>query len=302
LHKPITSELGGVSPTIIVPGPWTQADIRYQAEHVVTMKLHNNGFNCVASQVLILSDRWNQRAEFLEAIRQLLRILPARQAYYPGAAERQQEALAAHPNAELLGGGEVPRTLITGLDPHADQEYCFTTECFGPVYAQTSLPGSDPAEYLRQAVRFCNDKLQGTLGVTLIIHPQTLKALGPGLDEAVAELRYGSVGINVWNALAFLLAQSAWGAYPGPSDGDIQSGRGVVHNTFLFARPEKTVVRGSFYAFPRSWWHGDFSLLPKPPWFVTNKTAPSTARRVAQFAVAPGYRHLPSIFVSALRG
>jgi aldehyde dehydrogenase (NAD(P)+) len=62
------------------------------------------------------------------------------------------------------------------------------------------------------------------------------------------------------------------------------------------------VVRGSFYAFPRSWWHGDFSLLPKPPWFVTNQTAPITARRVAQFAVAPGYRHLPGIFMSALRG
>jgi len=230
-----------------------------------------------------------------------MRTLPPRKAYYPGAAERQQEALAAHPNAELLGG-EVPRTLITGIDPNADHEYCFTTECFGAVYAQTSVPGQDPAEYVRHAVRFCNDKLQGTLGVTLIIHPKTLKVLGPVLDEAVADLRYGSVGINVWNALAFLLAQSAWGAYPGHSYDNIQSGIGVVHNTFLFARPEKTVVRGSFHAFPRSWWHGDFSLLPKPPWFVTNQTAHSTAKRVAKFAVDPGYRHLPGIFVSALRG
>jgi aldehyde dehydrogenase (NAD(P)+) len=53
LHKPVTSELGCVSPTIIAPGKWSKADLRYQAEHVVTMKLYNGGFNCVASQVLI---------------------------------------------------------------------------------------------------------------------------------------------------------------------------------------------------------------------------------------------------------
>ena len=40
LTKPITSELGGVSPTIVVPGRWSKRDLAYQAEHVVTQKLH----------------------------------------------------------------------------------------------------------------------------------------------------------------------------------------------------------------------------------------------------------------------
>ena len=46
----VTSELGGVSPTIIVPGPWSEADIAFQAQQLATQKMNNGGFNCVASQ------------------------------------------------------------------------------------------------------------------------------------------------------------------------------------------------------------------------------------------------------------
>lgn len=299
LQKPITSELGGVGPTIIVPGPWSAADIRYQAENVVTMKLHNGGFNCVASQILIMPADWDQREVFLDAVRHLLRTLPARSAYYPGAAERQQEAVVAYPNAEVFGG-DVPRTLITNVDPAAEQA-CFSNEFFGAVLAETRLPGNT-IEYLRNAVQLCNDKLDGTLGATLLIHPKTMQTFQPEVDDAIADLRYGSIGINVWNAMAFLLAQSTWGAYPGHSYANIQSGIGVVRNSFLFDKPEKSVVYSSFYAFPRSWLHGDFSLLPRPPWFVTNKTAQQTARRVAKFAADPGLRHVPGIFLSAIKG
>lgn len=34
LDKPATSELGGVSPTIVLPGGWSEADLRYQAEQI----------------------------------------------------------------------------------------------------------------------------------------------------------------------------------------------------------------------------------------------------------------------------
>ncbi len=301
IHKPVSSELGGVGPTVVVPGKWSRADIRFQAENVVTMKLHNDGFNCVATQVLVLAEEWEQREEFLDSIRQLLHDLPPRKAYYPGAAERLREALAAHPEAEVFGDAE-PRVLITGLDSNADQEYCFTNEFFSAVAAQTSLPGKDPAEFLHNAVRFCNEKLYGTLGATLIVHPKTMRELGPGLEEAISDLRYGSVSINVWTAAAFLLSQGTWGAFPGHTYEDIQSGIGVVRNSYLFDKPEKTVSRGCFYPFPRSWLHGDPAFLPKPPWFVTNKTAHTTTKRVARFASDPGYRHLPGILWSALLG
>jgi aldehyde dehydrogenase (NAD(P)+) len=170
------------------------------------------------------------------------------------------------------------------------------------VLGETSLVGRDAASFLATAVEFCNERLDGTLGATLLVHPRTVADLGERLDQAIAALRYGAIGVNVWNAVAFLLAQCPWGAYPGHTLADISSGRGVVHNSFLFDRPEKTVVWGSFYPFPRSWLHGDPSLLPRPPWFVTNRTAATTARRVAAFAVDPGWRHVPGIFLSALRG
>ena len=301
LAKPITSELGGVGPTIVLPGPWSRADLRFQAENAVTMKLHNAGCNCVASQVLVLPAEWELRDAFLDEVRGLMRELPPRTAYYPGAAERQRATVAAHPDAELFAG-EVPRTLVTALDPDADDDVCFTTEAFGAVLVETSLPGADAAEFLANAVEFCNRRLDGTLGATLIVHPTTARELGERLDQALADLRYGSIGVNVWNAVAFLLAQASWGAYPGHTLAEVGSGIGVVHNSFLFERPEKTVARGSFYPFPRSWMHGDASLLPRPPWFVTNRTAAVTARRVAEFAMDPGWRHVPGIFASALRG
>jgi aldehyde dehydrogenase (NAD(P)+) len=301
LNKPFTGELGGVTPTIIVPGKWSKADIRYQAENVVTMKLQNAGFNCVATQVLVLAQAWDQREEFLDAVRKLMRALPARKSYYPGAAERQKEAVAVHPEAEILGG-EVPRTLITGLDPKTDNEYCFQKEFFGPVFAQTNLPGRDAAEFLRNAVQFCNEKLYGTLGATILIHPGTMKQLGPDFETALSALHYGSIGINIWNAAAFLLVQATWGAFPGHTSGDIQSGIGFVGNSFLFEKPERTVIRGSFYPFPRTWLHGDPAFLPKPPWFITNKTAHTTTKGVARITIYPRYRNLLAILLSALRG
>jgi aldehyde dehydrogenase (NAD(P)+) len=122
------------------------------------------------------------------------------------------------------------------------------------------------------------------------------------LEAAVADLRYGTIGINVWNAGAFLLGQAVWGGYPGATKDDIQSGQGFVHNSLMFDKAQKTVLRGSFYPFPRAWRHGEFHIAPKPPWFVTNKTAHTTLRRVTRLATDPHPKHLPGIFISALRG
>jgi len=42
--------------------------------------------------------------------------------------------------------------------------------------------------------------------------------------------------------------------------------------------------------------------MPKPVWFVTNKTAHITTKWITKFAVNPGVQHLPGIFASALQG
>lgn len=128
--KKVTSELGNVTPAIVVPGPWSDADIAFQAEHLTTQKLHNSGFNCVASQVLVLPESWDKSAALLEALTGTIKSLPARHRYYPGVADRQQGFVDAYPDAEHHGSGS-PVTVIKDLDAAAE-EYCFRTEAFGP--------------------------------------------------------------------------------------------------------------------------------------------------------------------------
>ena len=301
IGKPITSELGGVSPTIIVPGPWTNADIAYQAEHLATQKLHNVGFNCVASQILVLPADWEAGDALIDEVRDSLAKAEERPAYHPGSDERQQAARDHHPNAEKLKAN-VDRTLIVGVDPADANAYSFNEEFFAPVYATTKLNASAPAEFLREAVKFSNETLQGTLGANIIIHPQTAKELGEELDKAIAELQYGTVAVNAWTAVGFLLGRAAWGGYPGHSLDDVQSGIGVVHNALLFDHPQKSVVKAPFRPFPRGVMHGSFYLSPRPPWFVTNNTAHTTAKRLTYYAGDGKVTRFPGIFVSALRG
>jgi len=303
--KPISSELGNVSPTIVVPGPWSEADYQFQAAHIATQKMHNGGFNCIAAQVLVLPEGWEGTPRLLEQVRETLRGLAPRDAYYPGAGQRQRAFVEHHPDAELLdrtGESAAPRTLITGIDAGDRDDICFRAEAFAGVLAATTLPGADAAEFLRNAVDFCNDALWGTLGANILIHPKTAKELGPAFEQAIADLRYGCVAVNAWTGVGFLLAPASWGAYPGHARNDIQSGTGVVHNTFLFDKPQKSVVRAPFAPFPRSLATGEFTMLPTPPWFVTNKQAHNVGRRLVRFEVNPGMRHVLGIFADALRG
>ena len=299
LDKPVSSELGGVGATIVLPGPWTEADFRYQAEHVATQKLHNSGHNCVASQVLILPADWDGHDTMLDHVRRQLDQAEDRTAYYPGTGQRLAALQHAAPDAETLGGG-TKRLLVANVDP-AQDHYGFRTEFFGPAMVTTSLPG-DARQFLRRAVEFCNDRLYGTLSVNIIIHPATRARLGADFDRAIAGLRYGGIGINIWSAAAFLLPRAAWGAYPGHTYTDVQSGIGAVHNALMFDKPLKTVVSAPFRPFPRSVLHGEPTLFPKPPWFITNKTSEATARKLTEFAAAPSPAKLPAIFTSALKG
>ncbi len=300
----VTSELGNVSPTIVVPGPWTAADLRFQAENIATQKMHNAGFNCIAAQVLVLPSTWDQTQALVDSVKSCLRAQPNRKAYYPGAAARQNDAIKAHPDAELLDnpGESVPRMLVPEVPCGRRDDFCFTEEAFGGVLTETRVPGADAAAFLKNAVAFCNETLLGTLGANLIIHPSTMKELGPALEDAIIELRYGCIAINTWTGVGFLLSQLTWGAFPGHARNDIQSGSGVVHNTHLFDRPQKSVVRAPFYPFPRGLLHGQTSTLPRPPWFITNKQAHQVTRKLTYFEADPSPLKLPGIFISALRG
>jgi aldehyde dehydrogenase (NAD(P)+) len=301
--KRITSELGNVSPTIVVPGPWSERDIAFQAEHIATQKLHNSGFNCIASQVLITHDGWAQADGLLQRVARVMGGSPRRAAYYPGAGERQRIMAGSHPSAATLGGDDAaPTTMIAGLDSAAADETCFSIEAFGPVLTATAIRASGVDDFLSRAVDFCNDCLLGTLGANIIIHPTTARQHAAALDRAIARLRYGCIGVNAWTGVGFLLAQASWGAFPGHTIDDIQSGIGVVHNSLLFDKPQKSVVRAPFHPYPRSVAHGHPTLLPKPPWFVSHRHAHQVTERLTRFEANPSATHVPGIFIAALRG
>ncbi|MFM9370157.1 aldehyde dehydrogenase family protein [Streptomyces sp. Da 82-17] len=298
--KPFTSELGGVSPCIVTPGPWSDADFRFQAEHIVTSKLNNSGHNCVATQVLLVPRDWDGTERLLAEVRRLLRDLPPRSDYYPGAVERLRAAADSHPQGETLGE-DCARLFLPDLaDPDGDP--LVTDEVFASALGVVRLPGDDAPQFLRSAVEFANRKLPGTLGATLLVHPRTERAHRTAVDEAVAALRYGTLGVNCWSAFGFLLGYTPWGAYPGHTRQDIGSGIGFVHNAFQLAAVEKTVLRAPFAPAPRGLFTGSPSLSPRPPYFVTNRTGRTTMRRLTAFTTSGKVSRLPGVFVSALRG
>jgi len=295
LHKPITGELGNVSPVIVVPGPWTTADIAYQAEHLVTSLTTNAGFNCNATRVIIQHAGWNQRQELLQALRATFAKVPPRTAFYPGARDRFQSFLQAHPDAETLGSAseqQLPWTLIPDVDPTKVNDICFTTEAFCALSSETALPASSVVEYLDRAVEFANETLWGTLNATILIHPLSLRdpEVAAALDRAIERLRYGTVSVNYWAATSFTLGVTTWGAFPGHTLNDVQSGIGVVHNTLLFSRPQKTVLRAPFRS------------VPTPPWFATRtKAASALFPRLADFERDPSPLKIPGLALAMLK-
>ena len=298
LDKPITSELGGVSPTIVIPGKWAKADLKFQAEHVATQRLHNGGYNCIASQVVVISSDWPQKDAFLRELRSVLSRAPGRRPYYPGSDRRVEGALAEYPDAERLGPDD-GRVLVEA--DQSNETYLLNTEIFAPVLGVIELPGTG-LEFFRKAAATVNDEFTGTLGANVIAHPRTIKQLGADFEETLATLRYGCIAVNAWTGFGFLTATATWGAFPGHTLEDVQSGIGVVHNTLLLDHPERSVVRGPFRPSPRSVVNGELSISPKPPWFVTNKTATTTGKALVAFAAKPSFTKLPRILASALRG
>ncbi|MEM7231249.1 MAG: aldehyde dehydrogenase [Planctomycetota bacterium] len=289
--KDFTSELGCVTPVIIAPGKWTSAQLRFHAESVASMVANNSSFNCNSAKLLITHSGWKQREEFLSTLRSVFQTLPTRFAYYPGADQKYSRFVDAHPNSEVVGqagDGELPWTLATSLDSSEDDP-AFREEAWSPVLAETALDANDPSEFLARAANFANERVWGTLSCGLLIDPKTSRAHSTAFESALASLRYGTVVVNHWPALGYGLGVTPWGAFPGHTAEDIQSGVGFVHNTLMLESTERTVVRGPFV------------VRPKPPWFSTKRRNRELAEILTQFERKPGLLPLLRVGAAAIR-
>ena len=297
--KRFTSELGAVCPTIVVPGPWSAADLKFQAEQIATHKLHNSGFNCVACQVLIMPKGWDKATILMANLNAVVQN-SNRGAYYPGATDRLDAFKSKAKTYRSIVRGAAPSLIVNDVD---DSDWFKDTEVFGPAMSTYEIDATNAQTYLRSAVAYANDQLYGTLGANILIHPKTIKEIGKTqFENIIADLHYGTIAINAWTGLAFLATACPWGAFPGHTPQDVKSGIGTVHNTFMLEDTERVVIQAPWAPFPRGLLSGQFTLLPRPPWFITNKKQDKVGRLLTQFQHRPSWSKLPRIFLNALMG
>ena len=296
IETPVSAELGNVTPVIVVPGPWSPRDLDFHGENIASMLTNNAGFNCVAARVVVQHRAWAKRRALLEAIRSSLRDAEPRVPYYPGARDRWERFVDTYGSAETFGPdgtGQVPFTLIPELDPDQDPDLAVTTEAFCGVMAEVALdtPRSIP-DYLDAAVELCNERLWGTLAAAIIVHPRSLAdpMVADAVERAVDRLEYGSVVLNHFPGAVYAFSSPPWGAFPGADPADIQSGTGIVHNTFLLEDVQKSVV------------HGPFRPPTKPLWFQSNRALARVGPHLAEFAGTGAKRALGPLLIGAARG
>src|SRR5581483_11409789 len=111
---------------------------------------------------------------------------------------------------DALGGGS-GRPSIIRLDP-GNASPAFTNEAFCGSLFCVELPG-DSAAFLHSAVEFANDRLYGTLGANLIVHPRTERDIPSDIESAISALRYGCVAVNAWAGVGYFLTETPWGGY-----------------------------------------------------------------------------------------
>jgi hypothetical protein len=292
--KHITSELGNVSPIIVVPGPWSGRDVERQAERIATWLVANAGFGCLTPRVLVQHREWPLRGALLDALRRVLSRVETRPAYYPGAASRFALFTAAHPEARLLGkggGGRLPWAVIADVDAEAVDDPCFRQEAFCGLIAETALPAPSQEAFLERAVEFANGVLWGTLSATLLVHPASLRdpALAGAVEAAIDGLRYGTVTVNSAAFAAYHTQVLPWGAFPPEEPSEIESGCGKTANGLFLRGAQKSVLRGRFTDRP-------------DPFRVTASRPDLAARRLAAYAATGSTRSLPRLAAAAVRG
>ncbi len=285
--KPITTELGNVTPIIIHPGNWTRSEIRHQAKKIVTAKLNNSGFNCIAAQVIILPKNWKHSDKLKNEIKLYLKKVGDTTSYYPGATENLEELIQSENYEQINNLSCITPFLVSELD--LEKEYG-NKEVWSTALYFHEIPYTSYENFCSNAIDYVNNDLWGNLGVSVLIKNHNKMTNQEILNTYVEELNYGTVAINEWSALGFVIPTLPWGGFPGNKDNDIQSGQGYVHNSMLFESPQKGIV------------YSKFKLAPfiDPPWFVTNKRAHRIFKNLTYYQATKSKINLIKLIFSTL--
>jgi acyl-CoA reductase-like NAD-dependent aldehyde dehydrogenase len=297
LDKPFSSELGNISPWLIVPGEYTRDELAALIDHLAGGIANNASFNCNSPKLIVLGKGWAQEQAFCDGLAAALRTAKPRRAYYPGAADRWNQLVSAHTNVVRCGepgDGDLAWAIIRDVDPQKTDDLSFRMEPWCALVSQVSLATSDPIAFLRDAVAFVNERVWGTLSATIMI-PRSVDKTEAGaeaVDRAVLDLRYGVVSINCWSAPIYTCGRLPWGGHPSVTSTDIQSGLGWVHNTYMLdgAQIEKTVLRSPLV------------VRPKLPYFIGHRSLRRMGEKLCDFEMSGSAWKLPAVVAAALAG
>ena len=286
-NKSFSSELGNVTPIIVHPGSWSNSELKFQARKIVTAKLNNGGFNCISAQIVILPEEWNQTDKLIKYIKMYMKKIDDRLSYYPNSL-KVLNGLEKDKNYERLND----QTCAT---PHLSREIKAyskfeTSEIWGTSIYFKKISYEDELDYVNKAITYCNKTLWGNLGATVLIKKYNNKKIKPITNTYVDNLKYGTVAINEWSAIGFIIPTLPWGGYPGNRDNDIQSGQDFVHNSMFFESPLNGVVYSKFR----------MSNIIDPLWFVTNKKGKKVFKNLTYFQIDKSFSNFIKLALSAV--
>ena len=311
----VCAELGAVNAWIIVPSKkqWNKHTINDYARHLAFAKTCNNGHTCAAPQIYILPRNWKWRNAFQERLKYWLSIHAQQEGttppFYPNSFHSQKTFQQAYSQSEyifprnienteketLLSSPKKQMTLFipdcTVSDPNDDNSLIFQKEAFSPVLAEVPLDfdgtDDDGMKFLNQALNFTQKNVHGSLTMTIIAPDSFLKQNKSPINELLANMPYGAVGVNVWSGMMYSLPKLLWGAYPGAS----ASGEGFIGNIYQYKGVEKAILRANFHNLPRRF-----------AWVRNSRTHNKVLERFGRYTLRPNIITQLMLFSAILLG
>lgn len=194
---------------------------------------------------------------------------------------RGARALRGIPGGRAREDRNLPWGFLRDVDPDA-RPHVVGRECFVGAFAEVGLGARDEAGFVDRATAFANDGIAGSLGVTVVVHPEARadERLGGAVERALAELRYGTVAVNQWSGISYVAKAMPWGGYPTGTLAAPGSGLGWAHNPYMLEGIEKSLFEGPFVA------------APKPVTFPTNRNAGGILRALLALSGRPDQERL----------
>lgn len=248
---PLVSECGGNNPCLIVPGQWTDKEMKHWAIQIASVGKLNGGAVCGRPQTIITSKNWPQRQQFLEALRKAIaEDTFGTTTYYPGVEMTRDQFLQNQASAEVLKpeDGAHPHSDFVFIPGIGEDDFAVHNEAFCQVFSELPMDTeNDATDFLNLATAFCNEKLLGSLGCMILVDNTTFEANEDRIYQAVRELKYGGITVNNVPPNIWLNAYLTWGGC-GETTDNFVSGVGNFGNAMNFENIVKSVIIDDFNA------------------------------------------------------